>query len=350
MPIRPNFLERTVFYTLNQAPAMMLDLAGAIAYQAVSTAVRLGVFDALAERPMTAAELAQTLQAQPRGIEALLRALSTTGYVDFRDGHYANSAMTRKWLLDNEAFDGPAMTRFWDAALTTLWPHAPDVIRSGERPVDIYKWVESDPALNSAFQQSLVSTASNSGADIARKIGLPSSAARLLDVGGGHGVYSLLMCREYPNLQATVLDSPAALEVAALKVAEYDMADRVTLLPGDMWTLDWGGDYDAVLLFNMIHHFDQVTNIKLLHRAAVALRPGGTVAILDQIAGRVPGSSTNAVISLVSLMYHVFADGRVYEQDELTEMLTASGFMDIKFNRLVKLPGTSLMTARRPSA
>lgn len=347
MPIQPNLLERTAFFSLNQAPAVMLDLAGAISYQAVSTAVRLGVFDALAERPMPAAELARALDAQPRGVEALLRALAATGYVESRDGYYANSAMTRKWLVESEAFDGPAMLRFWDAALTTLWPNAPDVIRTGNRPIGIYEWVESDPALNFSFQQSLVTTALNSGMDIARKLALPPSATRLLDVGGGHGVFSVMMCRTYPNLYATVIDSPAALKVAAGHIARHDMTGRVSLLPGDMWQLDWGEGYDVVLLFNLLHHFDQATNMDLLRRTRAALKPGGVVAILDQIAGKVPGSATNAVISLVALMYYVFADGRVFEHDELTAMLDGAGLADVAFHRLTKLPGTSLMTARR---
>lgn len=348
MPIQPNFLERTAFFTLNQAPAFMLDLAGALAYQAVSTAARLGIFDALAKQPMPAAELARLLQAQPRGVETLLRALAATGYVEDRDGYYANSPMTRKWLVENGTFDGPTMMRFWDAALTTLWPSAPDVIRTGQRPIGIYEWVESDPELNFSFQQSMVTTALTSGTDIARRLALPPSATRLLDVGGGHGVFSIMMCRTYPNLHATVIDSPAALEVAARHVAQHNMGDRVSLLPGDMWQIDWGKDYDAVLLFNLLHHFDPVTNLKLLHQAHAALKPGGMVAILDQIAGKIPGSATNAVISLVALMYYVFADGRVFEHDELTELLAGSGFSGIKFSRLAKLPGTSLMTARRP--
>lgn len=348
MPIQPNLMERTAFFTLNQAPAVMLDLAGAVSYQAVSTAMRLGVFDALVERPATVEELARMLNAQPRGVEALLRALATTGYVEARDGYYANSAMTRKWLIENDAFDGPSMTRFWDAALMTLWPNATDVIRTGKRPIGIYEWVESDPELNFSFQQMLVTTALNSGKDIARKLALPPSATRLLDVGGGHGVFSIMMCQAYPNLHATIIDSPAALEVAARHVALHNMADRVSLLPGDMWQIDWGTGYDAVLLFNLLHHFDTVTNLKLLRQAHVTLKPGGTVAILDQIAGKVAGSATNAVISLVALMYYVFADGRVFEHDELTELLAGSGFSGIKFSRLAKLPGTSLMTARRP--
>ena len=347
MPIQPNLLERTAFFTLNQAPAVMLDLAGAISYQALSTAVGLGVFDALAARPMTAAELARTLEAQPRGVEALLAALAATGYVEARDGYYANSTMTHKWIVEDGAFNGRSMLRFWDAALKTLWPNAADVIRTGERPVNVYEWVESDPALNFSFQQSLVAPALLSGTDIARKLALPPSATCLLDVGGGHGVFSIMMCKTYPNLRATVIDSPVALEVAAGHIDRHGMADRVSLLPGDMWQLDWGEGYDVVLLFNLLHHFDTVTNKNLLHRAHAALNPGGVVAILDQIAGKVQGSATNAVISLVALMYYVYADGRVFEHDELSEMLAGSGFADVRYHRFAKLPGNGLMTARR---
>ena len=76
MPIQPNFLERTAFFTLNAAPGPMLDLAGGLALQAVNTAVRLNLFNALQERPSTPTDLAQSLGCQERGLEKLLAALA----------------------------------------------------------------------------------------------------------------------------------------------------------------------------------------------------------------------------------------------------------------------------------
>jgi hypothetical protein len=81
MPIQPNFLERTAFFTLNAAPGPMLDLAGALAFQAVNTAVRLNLFTALQKRPSTPTELAQSLNCQERGLEKLLAALAAIGYL-----------------------------------------------------------------------------------------------------------------------------------------------------------------------------------------------------------------------------------------------------------------------------
>ncbi|GIK57588.1 MAG: hypothetical protein BroJett015_32510 [Chloroflexota bacterium] len=95
MPIQPNFLERTAFFTLNAAPGPMLDLAGGLALQVINTAVQLNLFTTLQERPSTPTELAQTLNCQERGLEKLLAAI---GYVVERDGRYHNSPMTNKWV------------------------------------------------------------------------------------------------------------------------------------------------------------------------------------------------------------------------------------------------------------
>ncbi len=48
MPVRPNLMERTAFYTLNAVPGALLDLAGLLGYQALSSANELGLFETLA--------------------------------------------------------------------------------------------------------------------------------------------------------------------------------------------------------------------------------------------------------------------------------------------------------------
>ncbi len=50
MPMTPNFIERTVFLTLNQGPGPMLDLWGGPAFWSVQAALKLDLFEALAVR------------------------------------------------------------------------------------------------------------------------------------------------------------------------------------------------------------------------------------------------------------------------------------------------------------
>jgi hypothetical protein len=79
----------------------------------------------------------------------------------------------------------------------------------------------------------------------------------------------------------------------------------------------------------------------------VALKPGGQVAILDQIAGKLPGNVSNAVIRLIALHYFLLADGRVYSHDDIQSWCQQTGFADTQFHRMAKVPGTSLMVARK---
>ena len=191
----------------------------------------------------------------------------------------------------------------------------------------------------------MVGNAKQNGPDIIKKIKLPDGETRLLDGGGGHGVFSILFCQAYPQMKAVILDSETALESARPHIAEAGLEERITLQPGDMWQADWGGPYDLVLSFNLLHNFDLETNEELLEKTRAALKPGGVVAILEQVEGNVTGSATNAFVRLMALQYHLFADGRVYSEEQLRDLLSSSGFTAIRSHGLSRAPGSKLITA-----
>lgn len=347
MPVKPNFLERTAFFSLNAAPIPILDLAGAISYQALSTAIRLEIFPALQEKPSSALDLAEKLGLQQRGVKKLLKALEAVGYVTDNGGLYSNSKATQKWFFESEIIDLHSLTSAFDVFFQKLWPHAPAIIQSGERPFDFYQFVTSDPLLSDAFQKTMIGNANIIGPDVVKIIDLREQETKLLDIGGGHGKFTIQFCQAYPGLRGTIIDNAVALQTAARFVKEAGFQDRIELIPGDIWEIAWGGNFDLVLLFNFIHHYGPATNLELLKKTFAALKPGGKVAILDQFEGTVSGSATNAVVQLVSLMYYVFADGRTYSSEEIRELLNESGFKEIKFHTAAKWSGTSLAVAEK---
>ena len=56
---------------------------------------------------------------------------------------------------------------------------------------------------------------------------------------------------------------------------------RWTFLVGSAFDVDFGGPYDAVLLTNFLHHFDEGTCVALLRKIRAALAPGGVTATLE---------------------------------------------------------------------
>ncbi len=345
MPIQPNFLERTLFFKLNAAPAPMLDMAGALAFQVLSTAVHLNIFNILYERSLSLPELTQAINCQERGLQKMLSALEALGYVYLKNGRYHNTRMTEKWFLDGSILDLYAAVTCWGTFLQELWPHAPEVVQTGERPFDFYDFVGSDPRLSHNFQQMMVGNANIMGPDVVKKISLPQTGGRLLDVGGGHGMFTIHFCQANPHLTATIIDSAVALETAKQHIIAHQLEDRVELIAADIWQMDWAQDYDLVLLFNFIHHYNVSTNKALLKKAKAALKPHGQVAILDQLEGSISGSATNALIQLIGFMYYLFADGRTFAEDDVSKMLIETGFKDVNLHTAAKWAGTSLVTA-----
>ena len=98
---------------------------------------------------------------------------------------------------------------------------------------------------------------------------------RLVDVAGGHGGFSMAMCRRHPGLEATVLDLPPSAAVGRKIVAEQGYAERVSFREGDVFELGLGEELDVVSVFNLVHHLPEERDRELCRMARAALRPGG---------------------------------------------------------------------------
>src|SRR5574341_2043698 len=133
MPIQLNFLEQMIFLNLNLGPGPVLDIWSGIGLRVIVAAVRLGVFDALADAPRTPEALAQQISADPRGMQVLLPALAALGYVREQDGAYADTAMTAKWMLRRSA-GFAAGFEVWGFNLFQLMNNLEDSLRTGEPP------------------------------------------------------------------------------------------------------------------------------------------------------------------------------------------------------------------------
>ena len=338
MPVIPNFMERLILLKLNLGPGPMLDFLGAVAFRTVIVAHRLGVFETLSGGPRMAAEVARQIEADERGTTLLLEALEALGYVKKKDGRYASTAMTAKWLPI--LADG---IPFFESVMFELWGHLEESIRRGEPPMSVYEWFGQRPGGLREFQAGMIAIARLSVDEILAKVKLPPTARRLLDVGGGHGLYAIKFCRRYPQVSATVFDLAEALEVARETIAAEQMNDRVSMQEGDFWVDDLGTGYHVALLFNIVHGHLPDKNAELLRKVAGALNPGGLIVILDQLVGKAPGGAAKASVRLTALNLFNAVGGQTYEFQEIARWLTAAGFTSPRRINLFRSPGNSLV-------
>lgn len=315
---------------------------GMMSSRSLIAAVNLGVFESLAAGPKTPEEVAEEVGLDLIGTEALLNALNGFGYVRRRSGRYANARAVKTWLESGARF--PMTEAF--GLFHVLWDELDDVegrLRKGGAR-DFHRQ-DRDAEFWDRYQRALAAFAKLTSAEIVRRVSLDGSPGRLLDVGGGHGVYSAAFCRRFPALQAEIIDLPAAAEVGAAMIAEAGFSDRVSFRRGDLVGMDWGEGYDAVLMFNVVHTLTPAEVPQVFGQARAALRDGGTFVVLDS-AHRGGSGDIDATGGANELMFWVINGTRAYPESDMVRWMSGAGFSDVRTAHLLSVPQSVLITGR----
>lgn len=348
MPVTLNPLEQFVMLTMNQAPGPMVEVWSGLANRIIVAGIRLNVFETLQQEPAAASELAQRLNLDARGMNMLLETLTALGYLEGSDARFRITAMTRKWLTDAEGANVAPFLLFWGASLEQLFPTLEETFRTGKPRTDIYAWLETQPDAARNFQKGLAALARVFNDGVVSNIPVPARPCRLLDLGGGHAIYSIGLCQKYPQLSAVIFDSAQALEVGRESIDAAQLSARITVQPGDFVTDALGSGFDLVLLFNILHGFQAEQNIALLTKVRAALNPGGRIVIGDQLVGEGGIPIANLATRLFGIAFYQLAGGQAYTYDELRDILTQAGFGEIQLKRSLRAGG-ALIFAENPS-
>ncbi len=313
-------------------PDPLLDsLTGLVAARALITATSLGVFDALADGPLDAEGLAARLTLDPLGAETLLTTLLAMRYVEFgEDGAFRNSAVAERRLVRSSpdsiaTFVGSQGDLHWEVlGLMTESVRTGDAYAMHEtRHEDADNW--------EAYIRGLYEISREDHALDAKLVPV-EAPRRLVDVAGGHGGFSMAMCRRHPELTATVVDLPPSAAVGRKIVAEQGFADRVSYREGDVFEVGLGSDVDVVSSFNLIHHLTVERNRELCRMARAALRPGGCLVIGDA-ARPEAGERTSDRGAISSLLFYTWSHSQNFRPSEIRQWMLDAGFEDVSVHR-----------------
>ncbi|SRR5579871_881072 len=168
---------------------------------------------------------------------------------------------------------------------------------------------------------------------------------RVLDIAASHGLFGIAIAKSHPKAQIVAQDWANVLTVAKENAEKHGVPDRVRMLPGSAFDVDFGGPYEAILVTNFFHHFDKPTCEKLMRKFHAALAPDGHVATLEFVpnADRVT-PPVQAAFSLTMLVSTPAGDA--YTFDEYDQMFRAAGFRDSELHPLENGMQTILITRK----
>jgi ubiquinone/menaquinone biosynthesis C-methylase UbiE len=156
---------------------------------------------------------------------------------------------------------------------------------------------------------------------------------KILDIAAGHGFYGLAFAKNNPQASIVALDWPNVLEVAKENALNAGVADRYSTIEGSAFDVDYGTNYDLILLTNFLHHFDPPTNETLLRKVHTALAEGGRAITLEFVPNEDHISPPDAAAFSV-MMLGTTPAGDAYTFPELERMFANAGFAGSEMHEL----------------
>lgn len=170
--------------------------------------------------------------------------------------------------------------------------------------------------------------------------------SRILDIAAGHGRYGIALAQKNPAARLVAVDWAPVLEVARENANAAGLVDRFSTIAGSAFEVDLGEDYDVVLVPNFLHHFDPPTCVTFLKKIHRALRPGGSVAVVEFVPN--PDRVTPPEVAGFSLvMLATTAAGDAYTFAEFDEMLREAGFHGIRQHLLPPSTATAVIADKQ---
>jgi 2-polyprenyl-3-methyl-5-hydroxy-6-metoxy-1,4-benzoquinol methylase/DNA-binding transcriptional ArsR family regulator len=277
----------------------ILDMAfGPWAADTLYCAVRLKIFTLLADKNMTAEELAEKTGTVPRLLTALLDACTGLGLLRKKGGVYMNWSLSAVHLVEGEphylgdiidvmSVETPKWTGLYDAL--TGKEKGPGKTAETKREIPPHR-----------FTMAMNNLAMLGDAKDLADVAPLSNARKMVDVGCGSGIYSIMLCRRYPNLHAELLDKKDVLETTKTIIEKNHLQQRMTTREADITKDSYGENLDAVLLSDVLYQTESVC-LTILGSAYAALAPGGTLIVRGYYIESEDGGPISAFAPLFNL-------------------------------------------------
>jgi 2-polyprenyl-3-methyl-5-hydroxy-6-metoxy-1,4-benzoquinol methylase len=295
--------------------------------------VHLDFFTWLANNPSTFDEICAGLQLKPRATDVMLTLFNAMGYIENRNGTFQATQLAREHLVkDSPFYIGPYYASLKDRPVCKdmLAALRADRVANWGSFKDEQAWAKAmeDETFANNFTAAMDCRGVYLGQALAKSVDL-AARKRLLDIGGGSGIYSCSLTAHFKNLQAAVFEKPPVDKVAQRAIANRGCGDRVQVIAGDMFKDSLPTGFDVHLISNVLHDWDVPTVRQILRASVTALAPGGLLIIHDAY---INGDKTGplAVAAYSAMLMHS-TEGKCYSTREMEEFLTELEMKNFKF-------------------
>ncbi len=274
---------------------LVVDMGGAALMANVILGEELGLYRAMIDGSLvTPEELARRTGCNPRLIREWLSAQAASGYLEHDDGRFRLPPEQAMALADESS---PVYVAGGAVVLASMYMDK-DKIAAAMRGDGALSWADHHPCLFSGterffrpgYQANLVSTWLPALEDVVPRL---ERGAKVADIGCGHGASTVILAQAFPNSTFHGFDfHQPSIDQARRRAADAGVERRVSFEIATAQGFP-GADYDLVCFFDCLH--DMGDPVGAARQAHAALKPGGTVLLVEPYAGDTLDDNLNPV-------------------------------------------------------
>ena len=247
--------------------------------------VELGLFSELAAGALEGEALRERLGLHARSARDFFDALVALGLLERRDGRYANTPETARFLDRAKPSYIGGILEMANARLYPFWGALTAGLRSGEPQNeakaggDLFAALYADPSLLRQFVLAMAGLSMGAALTVAQKI--PWGRYRtFVDLGTAQGTVPVQVATAHPHLTGGGFDLPALRPLFEEYVAAAGLTARVRFYAGDFFA-DPLPAADVLILGHVLYDWDLAQKRTLLAKAHAALPAGGRLVVYD---------------------------------------------------------------------
>ncbi|MBV9689946.1 MAG: hypothetical protein JO202_09565 [Ktedonobacteraceae bacterium] len=277
-------------------------LSGGWTARMFQVAAELGIADLLKDGPKTAAELAKATQTHTPSLTRLMRALVALGVFAEQEPDVYSQTDLSCYLCED--YPGTLRSFALFSGLDWIWATWRELsyaVKTGQSAMkhahgmNAWQYLDAHPQESLIFNKALAEFSALINPSILESYNF-SSFQTLVDVGGGHGSFLMLLLERYPSLHGILFDRASVMEEAKALYAQTPFASRCTFVAGNFLTElpsgadvylfkfianDWGDEYLRQMLTVCRNVIPAYGKLLVMEFVLVPQRPTITATLMD---------------------------------------------------------------------
>ncbi len=327
---------------------VMQMVAAPVVTRSLWAMAELGVPDCIAHTAKTSGDIANELALDADALERMMSLLAMPGvFVREADGRFKNGPLGEILRTGVPGSARDYVRYASNLPLHLTWDRVLDVLRTGKPSFrdamgdEIWDYAAKIPDFGERFHRGMTSVTEMMLPAFLSHVTF-AGKKRVVDVGGGQGLFLGNVLKAHPALHGVLFDLPNGLQGAPPVLARLGVTSRCDLAPGSFFEKVPAG-HDLYLMKSILHDWSDDEAARILRVIRAAMPPDGELWLIEVVLPESGGPHPARTLDL-----HMMATlgGKERSLSQWRQLVATAG---LRVEHVVPFPGIQSVVVVKPS-